>query len=257
MGEKQLYGRFKTINKQHFTPENLDLAKKRKPPLIAVQDNAIRINHIKARIDKTQKNSKIRLCGVRDKTINHIISECSKLPQKEYKARNDKVGKVIHWEMCKKFKFDHTNKWYMHNTAPVLENDTHKFLWNFDIQTDHLIPVRRPNLIIINKKKRLCCPVKECEKKDKYLELAIKLKKRWNMKMTTVPIVIGGFGTITKGLLKGLEEVGWTGREYPNDSIAENGPNPETSPGDVRRLAVTQNPVKSHQLTLMWKTLKE
>ena len=25
--------------------------------------------------------------------------------------------------MCKKFKFDHTNKWYMHNPAPVLEND--------------------------------------------------------------------------------------------------------------------------------------
>ena len=26
--------------------------------------------------------------------------------------------------MCKKFKFDYTNKWYMHNTASVLENDT-------------------------------------------------------------------------------------------------------------------------------------
>ena len=25
----------------------------------------------------------------------------------------------IQWEMCKKFKFDHTNKWYMHNPAPV------------------------------------------------------------------------------------------------------------------------------------------
>ena len=27
--------------------------------------------------------------------------------------------------MCKKFKFDHTNKWYMHNLAPVLGNETH------------------------------------------------------------------------------------------------------------------------------------
>ena len=26
------------------------------------------------------------------------------------KARHDWVGKVIHWEMCKKFKFDHANK---------------------------------------------------------------------------------------------------------------------------------------------------
>ena len=99
----------------------------------------------------------------RDETINQIISECSKLAQREYKARHDWVGKVIHWEMCKKCKFDHTNKWYMHNPAPVLENDTHKLLWDFNIQTDHLIPARRPDLIIINKKKenllnKLCSP---------------------------------------------------------------------------------------------------
>ena len=67
---------------------------------------------------------------------------------------NDWLGKVIHWEMCKKFQFDHTNKWYMHNPATVLENDMHQLLWDFNIQTDRLIPARRPDLIIINKKKR-------------------------------------------------------------------------------------------------------
>ena len=112
----------------------------------------------------------------------------------------------------------------MHNPAPVLENDTHKLLWDFNIQTDHLLPVRRPDLTIINqkKKKRICKIVdfavpadhrinlKESEKKNKYLNLARELKKLWNMKVTIVPIVIGALGTITKGLLKGLEilEVG-------------------------------------------------
>ena len=91
---------------------------------MAAQNSAIRTNYIKAKIDKTQQNSKCRLCGDRDETINHIISECSKQAQKEYKARHDWVGKVIHWEMRKKFKFDHANKWYMYNPAPVLENDT-------------------------------------------------------------------------------------------------------------------------------------
>ena len=47
--------------------------------------------------------------------------------------------------------------------------------------------------------------MKECEKKDKYLDLARELKKLWNLKVTIVPIVIGAFGTITKGLLKGPE----------------------------------------------------
>ena len=125
------------------------------------------------RSNNTQQNCKCRLCRDRDETINHIISECSKLAQKKYKTRHDWVGKVIHWEMCKKFKFDHTNKWYMHNPATVLENGIHKLLWDFDIQTDHLISARRPDLIIIKKKKkkkrkrkkkenlqnyRLCCP---------------------------------------------------------------------------------------------------
>ena len=62
-----------------------------------------------------------------------------------------------------------------------------------------------------------------------------------------VLIVIGAFGTITKGLLKGLEDL----------EITENGQNIEKSPGDLRWLAVTQTPVKNHQLILMWKILKE
>ena len=79
------------------------------------------------------------------------------------------------------------------------------------------------------------------------------------MKMTIVPIVIGTFGTITKGLLKGLGGLGiWqTGRDYPNDSITVKGQNPEKGPGDLRRLVVTQNPVNNHHLTPMGKTLKE
>ena len=108
--------------------------------LRAAQDSTLRSNHIKERIDKTQQNSKCRLCGDRDETIYHIIRECSKLAQRKYKARHDWVGKVIHWEMCKKFQFDHTNKWYMHNPAPALENTTHKLQWDFNIQTDHQIP---------------------------------------------------------------------------------------------------------------------
>ena len=115
--------------------------------LIAAQKNAIRINHIKARIDKTQQNRKYRLYADRNETINHIISECSKLLQKEYKTRHDWVGKVIHWEFCKKFIFDHTNKCYMHNQASVIENDTRKLQWDLDIQKDHLIIIyKKENL---------------------------------------------------------------------------------------------------------------
>ena len=42
-----------------------------------------------------------------------------------------------------------------------------------------------------------------------------------------------------------------TGGDHPNDSIIENGQNTEKSPGDLKRLAVIQTPVKNHRLTLM------
>ena len=54
--------------------------------------------------------------------------------------------------------------------------------------------------------------VREKENQDKYLDLARELKKLWNMKVTIIPIVIGPFGRITKGLLKGLEDLEMRGR---------------------------------------------
>ena len=46
-----------------------------------------------------------------------------------------------------------------------------------------------------------------------------------------------------------------TSGDNPNYYIIENSQNSEKSPGDLRRLAVIQTPVKDHQLTLMGKTL--
>ena len=54
--------------------------------------------------------------------------------------------------------------------------------------------------------------LKENEKKVKYLHLARELKKLWNMKVTIILIVNGAFGTVTKGLLKGLEDLKIRGR---------------------------------------------
>ena len=120
--------------------------------LISAQNYAISTTNIKARIDKTQQNIISRLCGDREETINYILKECTNLAQKEYKTMQGWVRNVIHWELFRKFKFDHTSKCYMHNSASVIENETHKPLWHFEIQTDHLFSARWPDLILINQK---------------------------------------------------------------------------------------------------------
>ena len=45
-----------------------------------------------------------------------------------------------------------------------------------------------------------------------YIYYDNKLKKLWNMKVTIIPIIIGAFGTVTKGLLKGVEDLEVGGR---------------------------------------------
>ena len=78
-----------------------------------------------------------------------------KLAQKEYKIIHDWVRKGIQWELCKKLKFEHTTKWYIHRPESVLENETHKLSRDFEVQTDHQILARRLDLLILKKKKEL------------------------------------------------------------------------------------------------------
>ena len=49
------------------------------------------------------------------------------------------------------------------------------------------------------------------------------------MKVTIIPIVIGAFGTVTKGLLKGTGGLGYkrTSGDHPNYYIIESGQNTE------------------------------
>ena len=111
-----------------------------------------------------------------------------------------------------------------------------------------------------NKKKRICKIVdfaipadhrinlKESEKKDMYLDLARELKKLWNMKVTIVPIVIGAFGSITKGLLKGLEDLKVGRRVGTIQMIAL-----LRTAGTHRRVLETWGDLLS--LNLQWKTI--
>ena len=140
-----------------------------------------------------------------------------------YKTRHDWVGKVIYCEFCTKFKFDNAKNG-LSTTQHLSWRTRHKLLLNFDIQTDHLISTRLTDIVIINKKDRTCRTVgltvsadhrvklKESQKKDKYLDLAGELTKLWNMKVTIIPIVNNALGKVTKGLVKGLEDLEVGGR---------------------------------------------
>ena len=121
---------------------------------LIILHNAIRTNYVKVKIDNMQQNNKCWWCGEIGEIVNHPVSECSKLKQKEYKTRHDKVVKVIHREVCRGLTFDYTIEWYMHKPESFLEKETHKILLDFEIQTLSEIGTRKADLPLITKKKK-------------------------------------------------------------------------------------------------------
>ena len=156
----------------------------------------------------------------------------------------------------------------MHNTESVVENETHKVLLDFVIQTDQLNLARQSDILIVNQKKRTCrivdftvptvhrVTLKKKEKRKKYLHFARELTNTiehendgdtscywctWNN-----PEKIGE-GTPKR---RNKRKSG----NYPDYSIIKIGQNSEKGPWDFRRLAGFQTPARNHQLTLVWKT---
>ena len=113
--------------------------KRRTEALIcAAQEQSLRTNMVKAKIDKTQTDSKCRICKQADETVSHILSECRNLAQREYKKRHDMVGKRIHWEICRKYQVKVREKWYEHEPKAVIDTEKCKILWDFMVQDQML-----------------------------------------------------------------------------------------------------------------------
>ena len=166
------------------------------------------------------------MCGERDETVSHIVSEGKELAQNDYKkARHDKVAAILHWQMCQIYGFPTTGKSYEHfvdKEIVVLENEKVKLLWDFSIQTEIKIDHNKPDLVLLDKKRRTCyiidvaCPFdtriekKEKEKFEHYTDLKYELLKVWKTdvnKVYIIPIVIGALGTVTKNVAKYLEKI--------------------------------------------------
>ena len=119
--------------------------------LFAAQEQALRINSIKAKIDKPVYPN-CRLCGTKEETVvMHLVSGCPKLTQKQYERRHDNVARRVHWELCKKHGLESSDRWYEHTHADVVENDEAELYWDLTIQTDMTVAHNRPDIILVEK----------------------------------------------------------------------------------------------------------
>ena len=188
--------------------------------LCAAQEQALRTNYVKYHIDKTAESPMCRMCGKRGESVQHIVSECEKIAQKEYKRRHDNVAKRIHWDLCRKNGLEHVEKWYEHLPEGVIENDNVKILWDINIQCDNIIQARRPDIVLIDKNKKTGIIIdiavpgdkriedKEKEKIEKYQDLKREIGRLWSLKkVQVIPIIVGALGSVTKGFKNWIEKL--------------------------------------------------
>ena len=79
------------------------------------------------------------------------------------------------------------------------------------------------------------------------------------MKITVIPIVVGALGTVTKDLVKGLENLEVRGQveTIQTTTLLRSARILRGVLEACRDFFFTQTPVKDLRLMLMWKTLKE
>ena len=226
--EKVLHGQYLRQTKEVRSDQccawlqNGDLKRETESLIVAAQNQSIRTNLVRAKIDKSQGDSLCRVCRKVYQSIDHIVNHCSKLAQKEYKKRHDNTGKIVHWTLARKSNFEAGDKWYEHEPERVLENEDYKILWDFSIQTDHVIEARRPDLALVDKKERICKIIdfavpgdtrieeKEKDNIETYQGLRKGLRKIWNVNMKIIPLVLGSVGAIPKQFGNRLKQIGIT-----------------------------------------------
>ena len=68
--------------------------------------------------------------------------DVKRLAQREYKKRHDKVALRVHWEMCRKYEIECTDKWYDHQPLAVTENRDIHITWDMTVYKDKITLVQ-------------------------------------------------------------------------------------------------------------------
>ncbi|KAJ0057310.1 hypothetical protein NL108_002264 [Boleophthalmus pectinirostris] len=140
------------------------------------------------------------------------------LAGKAYTERHNQVVGIVYGNICAEYRLETPgSRW---ETPPkVVENDRAKILWDFQIQTDRMVMVNQPDIVVVDKKQSRAVVVdiaipsdgnirkKEHEKLEKYQGLKEELERAWKVKASVVPVVISALGAVTPKLEEWLQKI--------------------------------------------------
>ena len=122
--------------------------------ITAAQDQALNTNWHAHNIIKNKSVEKCRACNEHPETVAHIVSGCPRIAQTLYLKRHNAVAATVHWGLCEATGFERAEHWWQHQPETALENESFKLLYDFNVLTDKKITARRPDIIVVDKKKQ-------------------------------------------------------------------------------------------------------
>ncbi len=198
------------------------LDKKKESYICAAQENVLNTRLYGVTKLGQEGDGKCRKCGIDSESVGHLVSACSKLSQREYRKRHDRVGLRVYWELCGNYGLKRSETWYEEVPDPVRvsADGRYEIRWDQKIHTPKATRHNKPDVVVIDRVRMKWTMVEfavcfdknvvktEEWKVSKYNELATLVRGAHKVKVDIVPIVVGTLGVVSKGLkgwLKKLE----------------------------------------------------
>ena len=91
-------------------------------------------------------------------------------------------------------------------------------MWDMPVNTDRIITANRPDINVKDSVNSTCkliditvtsdrnIALKEIEKKSNYKDLELEIRRMWHIKTVVIPVVVGVFGTVKKGMVENIKK---------------------------------------------------
>ena len=204
------------------------LTKSTEAYLFAAQEQALNTRAVRSRIHREENedgevvSGLCRVCGEKTETVAHLAGGCGVLMQGPGTVRHDKVGSRVHWELCKKYGVECTERWYEHKPQTISRSVSGDVTihWARHWVTPRKLKHNCPDVVVVDDKAKVWTIIdfavpldhnivtKQHVKVETYHPLAAEFRRMHSVQTKVIPIVVGAFGMIPKRLPEYLEQLG-------------------------------------------------
>ena len=190
--------------------------------IITLQDQEIytkttRKHHEKNPIKKQEIETRCRMCKQENETLQHILDCCPAISSNLYlQDRHNPIAKIVYDQILDNYGIENKSN----PPLSILTTTDCDIWWDEKIKVPNAVKHNKPDIILWDKKQKLCkiidisAPLdiniekKYQEKINNYIHLVSELERTYReYRFEIIPVIIGALGTINNKLTRSLEQL--------------------------------------------------